>query len=250
MSAPSLSSGDCEPTPESCDEEFGASQDLCATGAVVGESSDRSGDRFSCYILVSSTGKSRYVGMTCDLRRRLRQHNKEIKGGARATSRGGPWRYAAVISGFVDHHEALTAEWRLKRLGQAGRGPVAVLKGLSALLKGCLHSTEGVRSWTSSSRYDFRSSGLCLHVLRDLAALAPGLVGAVEGVGWVCMTVEAVDPLEVLREMPVSVFRPELPSREPVRRKKRWHSSSAFNVSLNQSLNQSIASHRDHGTGE
>lgn len=195
--------------------------------------SDRSGDRYSCYILVSSTGKSRYVGMTCDLRRRLRQHNKEIKGGARATSRGGPWRYAAVLSGFVDHHEALTAEWRLKRLGRSGRGPAAVLQGLSALLEGCSHSTEGVRSWTSSSRYDFRSSGLCIHVLEEISALAPRLVGASEGVGWVCKTVETIDPFEVLLEKPVAVFRPETPSREPVqrkrpkannRKKKRWHS--------------------------
>jgi predicted GIY-YIG superfamily endonuclease len=222
-------SGACE---DLDDFEWGNEVSLSGPGAFVGWA-DRSGDRFSCYVLVSSTGKSRYVGMTCDLPRRLRQHNKEIRGGARATSRGGPWKYAAVISGFADHHEALTAEWRLKRLGRSGRGPVAVLAGLSEVLTSCLNSGADFRSWTSSSRYDFRASGLCLHVLGQLAVLAPGLVGAAEGVGWVCRTVDSIAPLEVQRDMPVSLFRPESPSRTPVPRirpkstngkKKRWHS--------------------------
>ncbi len=212
--------------------EWGNEEVITGPGAFVG-GSDRTSDRFSCYILSSSSGKSRYVGMTCDLARRIRQHNKELKGGARATARGGPWKYAAVISGFVDHHEALTAEWRLKRLGRSGRGAVAVLQGLSALLNGCLRSAGGICSWTSSSRYDLRSSGLCLHVLDDLARLAPGLAAAAEGVGWLCRRVESVDPRDVLDNMPVALFRPEVPSREPTpkkrpkasdRRKKRWHS--------------------------
>ena len=36
------------------------------------------------YLLVSTSGNT-YVGATVDLNRRLRQHNKEIKGGAVAT---------------------------------------------------------------------------------------------------------------------------------------------------------------------
>ena len=36
------------------------------------------------YLLVSTNGNT-YVGATVDLTRRLRQHNKEIKGGAHAT---------------------------------------------------------------------------------------------------------------------------------------------------------------------
>ena len=40
--------------------------------------------QFFVYLLVSSTGAT-YVGATVDLNRRLRQHNKEIKGGAHAT---------------------------------------------------------------------------------------------------------------------------------------------------------------------
>jgi len=71
------------------------------------------------YLLVSSSG-STYVGATVDLNRRLRQHNKEIKGGAHATgakvSKGETWVRAAHVSGFPDWQAALQFEWRWKQL--------------------------------------------------------------------------------------------------------------------------------------
>jgi len=71
------------------------------------------------YLLVSSSG-STYVGATVDLNRRLRQHNKEIKGGAHATgakvSKGETWIRAAHVSGFPDWQAALQFEWRWKQL--------------------------------------------------------------------------------------------------------------------------------------
>ena len=73
------------------------------------------------YLLVSSDN-STYVGATVDLNRRLRQHNKEIKGGAHATgvkvSKGEIWERAAHISGFPDWHAALQFEWRWKQLSR------------------------------------------------------------------------------------------------------------------------------------
>ena len=45
-------------------------------------------DPWSCYILGSKNEKypnHTYVGMTNDLKKRIRQHNKEIKGGAKCT---------------------------------------------------------------------------------------------------------------------------------------------------------------------
>lgn len=73
------------------------------------------------YILVSSKGNT-YVGATTDLERRLRQHNKEIKGGAYATgikvAQGEIWKRAAHISGFPDWQAALQFEWRLKHLSR------------------------------------------------------------------------------------------------------------------------------------
>lgn len=56
-----------------------------------------------------------YVGMTCDLKRRLRQHNGELVGGARRTTSGRPWKVLATVSGFADIRAALRAEWRVKR---------------------------------------------------------------------------------------------------------------------------------------
>jgi structure-specific endonuclease subunit SLX1 len=74
---------------------------------------------FFVYLLLSSDN-STYVGATVDLERRLRQHNKEIKGGAFATgakvSKGETWIRAAHVKGFPDWQAALQFEWRWKQL--------------------------------------------------------------------------------------------------------------------------------------
>ena len=76
---------------------------------------------FFVYLLVSTNGNT-YVGATVDLNRRLRQHNKEIKGGAHATgvkvAQGEIWTRAAHVSGFPDWPAALQFEWRWKHLSR------------------------------------------------------------------------------------------------------------------------------------
>lgn len=72
-----------------------------------------------CYILRNKLDQYRhctYNGSTNDPIRRLRQHNQEIKGGAKVTSAKPPgsWEYYAVLSGFPDHINALSCEWRIK----------------------------------------------------------------------------------------------------------------------------------------
>jgi len=73
------------------------------------------------YLLLSSDNAT-YVGATVDLDRRLRQHNKEIKGGAHATSmkvlKGNTWTRACHVSGFPDWSAALQFEWRWKQLSR------------------------------------------------------------------------------------------------------------------------------------
>jgi predicted GIY-YIG superfamily endonuclease len=73
------------------------------------------------YLLVSSDDAT-YVGATVDLEHRLRQHNKEIKGGAHATSmkveKGEIWVRACHVSGFPDWRAALQFEWRWKQLSR------------------------------------------------------------------------------------------------------------------------------------
>jgi predicted GIY-YIG superfamily endonuclease len=68
-----------------------------------------------CYMLMRADGRRTYVGATVDPDRRLRQHNGEIAGGARAT-RGGVWRRVYLIGGFAEEREALRFEWRWKWL--------------------------------------------------------------------------------------------------------------------------------------
>lgn len=68
--------------------------------------------------LLESTNHNTYIGATVDLDKRLRQHNKEIKGGARATgikvSNGETWQRRCYIEGFPDWKAALQFEWAWK----------------------------------------------------------------------------------------------------------------------------------------
>jgi predicted GIY-YIG superfamily endonuclease len=70
--------------------------------------------------LLQSSDNATYVGATVDLDRRLRQHNKEIKGGAHATGsrvgKGESWKRVCHVSGFPDWQAALQFEWRWKQL--------------------------------------------------------------------------------------------------------------------------------------
>jgi structure-specific endonuclease subunit SLX1 len=76
---------------------------------------------FYVYLLLSSDNCT-YVGATVDLEKRLRQHNKEIKGGAVATSnkvlKGEVWLRVAHVEGFPDWQAALQFEWRWKQLSR------------------------------------------------------------------------------------------------------------------------------------
>jgi structure-specific endonuclease subunit SLX1 len=77
---------------------------------------------FFVYFLVSSNTDSTYIGATVDLDHRLRQHNKEIKGGAHATSikcnQGEIWERVCHVTGFPTWQSALQFEWRWKQLSR------------------------------------------------------------------------------------------------------------------------------------
>tara|TARA_B100001093_G_C26244677_1_gene765895 strand:- start:13 stop:387 length:375 start_codon:yes stop_codon:yes gene_type:complete len=73
------------------------------------------------YFIESSKGAT-YIGATVDLDRRIRQHNKEILGGAVATSnkvlQGESWSYHCYVENFPSYNEALKFEWRWKQLSR------------------------------------------------------------------------------------------------------------------------------------
>ena len=82
-----------------------------------------SSDTKPCFVyLLQSTNGTTYVGATVDLTRRLRQHNKEIKGGAHATgikvNQGDTWTRVAHVAGFPDWQAALQFEWRWKQISR------------------------------------------------------------------------------------------------------------------------------------
>jgi putative endonuclease len=68
------------------------------------------------YVLVSSSARSTYVGITCDLRRRLAQHNGELAGGAKFTRGRRPWSIAVEFGPYGGRGQAARVEHEIKRL--------------------------------------------------------------------------------------------------------------------------------------
>ena len=87
--------------------------------------------RFCCYLLASATSARTYIGATVHVARRLRQHNGELQGGARATASGRPWRIHAVCTGFNTWRQALRFEWRWKHRSPRRRGGRRVTRGIA-----------------------------------------------------------------------------------------------------------------------
>lgn len=93
---------------------------------------------FYVYLLLS-TNNNTYVGATIDINRRLRQHNGEIKGGAKATTskvaKGEIWRRVCYISGFPDWSSALQFEWRWKQISRIKHKNLCVKSPLEKRMK-------------------------------------------------------------------------------------------------------------------
>jgi structure-specific endonuclease subunit SLX1 len=75
------------------------------------------------YCLHSTTHPNRtYIGATKNLARRLRQHNGEVKGGARYTGVGRPWIIAWYLTGSPHWNTTLSCEWYLKFYSRKCKG--------------------------------------------------------------------------------------------------------------------------------
>lgn len=112
--------------------------------------------QYYCYIIRSTNpefSNSTYNGSTNNLVRRLRQHNGEIVGGAKATRGKGPWIYIAIWEGFQTHKEALSCEWRIKHPTNSKIRP-REYSGVEGRIKS-LNLLTGLDCWTS------KSSGMC-----------------------------------------------------------------------------------------
>lgn len=94
-----------------------------------------------CYVIEHVGCGATYVGVSPDPVRRLRQHNGEIKGGAKYTTsrpRGangeGCWRHVCLVHGFRTSIEALQFEWAVKHCQPRGGGISARLRKLACTL--------------------------------------------------------------------------------------------------------------------
>ena len=103
---------------------------------------------YICYILKSLHPKylnKTYVGITHNFKKRLRQHNGEIVGGANKTKRARPWQRIAFVEGFPTKVDALHFEWRMQHQKVGGGvsmrslmgriGPDGIIKVLRRVMK-------------------------------------------------------------------------------------------------------------------
>ncbi len=108
------------------------------------------------YLLFCDNGRRTYIGATNDVDRRLRQHNRELSGGARSTH-GKAWTRACYISGFPDWNATLQFEWMWKWKSKNYRGLVGKLTGLCELL-------QSGKSSSGSMPFVFWPQPLGLHI--------------------------------------------------------------------------------------
>ena len=124
-----------------------------------------------CYILRNRNPRYAhlsYNGSTNNPKRRLRQHNEEITGGARYThGRGGGWEIYALLTGFPDHKNALSCEWRIKHTnGKPGKRPnhhcgvIGRIIGLNDVLL--------LDKWTKQCTIDNKDMNLTLYLAKDM----------------------------------------------------------------------------------
>ena len=73
-------------------------------------------EQMNYVVYIIKSDNHTYIGMTNNFFRRWRQHNKIIKGGAKATSRRENWTPICIIDGFLTLKEACQCEWKLKRV--------------------------------------------------------------------------------------------------------------------------------------
>lgn len=109
-------------------------------------------DKYYCYIIRSinpAYSNCTYNGSTNNLIRRLRQHNGEISGGAKATKGKGKWVYILIWEGFKTHREALSCEWRIKHPTNTRKRP-SQYNGVNGRIKS-ISLLVSLDCWTSKS---------------------------------------------------------------------------------------------------
>ena len=96
------------------------------------------------FYIIENNGKT-YAGVSPNPTRRLRQHNKELVGGAKYTTAHAPgWVHICLVHGFQNKIQAMQFEWAVKH------EPPRKLGGLQRRLEK-LHIVCCKEKWTSKS---------------------------------------------------------------------------------------------------
>ena len=128
-------------------------------------------EEWYCYILRNKQDKYchlTYNGSTNNPKRRLRQHNEEICGGTRYThGRNGGWEIYALLTGFIDHRNALSCEWRIKHTnGRPGKRPTNHL-GVAGRIVG-LNEVLKLDKWTGKCLVENKDVNYRLYIAEDV----------------------------------------------------------------------------------
>ena len=104
----------------------------------------------NCVYILMSGSAATYIGATIDPDHRLRQHNRELVGGAKATA-GRHWTRAFYIAGFPDWRTTLQFEWAWKHHSRKVKGCGGIEKRLRALeaLLACERPTSKAEPFAS-----------------------------------------------------------------------------------------------------
>lgn len=101
-----------------------------------------------------------YIGMTNDFTHRIRQHNQEIKGGAKYTKKKKNWYPICIIDGFPDMRSACQCEWRLKHL--AKRGTIRNVNDRMSHLSNFISDKD--KKWTSRCLNNIQTQNLTFYI--------------------------------------------------------------------------------------
>ncbi|CAM6044920.1 unnamed protein product [Sphagnum compactum] len=111
-------------------------------------------DSWWAYLLLSANSRKTYVGVSSNVVRRLRQHNGELAGGAKAARAGRPWHLACTVGSFSSRSQACQFEWRWKKYSKSSSSGMdkAVVAGdlpLSAPPQKLVELPVILRRWTA-----------------------------------------------------------------------------------------------------
>ena len=99
-------------------------------------------NNYIVYLLINSCNSKTYVGITNNFKRRIRQHNNEIKGGARYTKcfkGNGEWTLYLYIPN-LSKSIALSIERKIKHMRHKSIGKTPLIKRINSIEKVLLNT--------------------------------------------------------------------------------------------------------------